>query len=435
MTKVKNKTVQVGVSHITRIEGHGNIIVEVEGGELKRCDMEIVEAPRYFEALLRGQHFSQVPPITSRICGICSISHTLTSLSAVEKALGVTISEQSILLRKLSLLAEMIDSHILHACMLIAPDLLGAESVIALTKDRPEVVRRTLQIKKVAGDICSVICGRHTQPIALVVGGFSHYPSADILHHLSEQLEAVRADIEVIVDFFQSLSIPTFDRETEYIALQNDKEYCFWGDMIASTDGGTWPVEEYEQVVNEHVVSHSTAKHSRNLRSSYMVGALARYKINHSKLHPTAQKVASALDLTPECVNPFKNTAAQVVEVVQCYEKICEIIRFFIEQGISLEDQSKPSQYSGEGVGAFEAPRGTLYHHYMIEDQYLINANCVIPTAQNLANIEADMRLLVNEKLDLPSDKMTLLLEMLVRAYDPCISCATHLLEVEFVRK
>ena len=427
------ETLRIDVHHITRVEGHGNIVVDVQNGELKRCELQIVETPRFFEAMLRGRPYEESSHITSRICGICAVGHATTSLRATEKALGVELSEQTVLLRRLNFYGEILDSHILHAYMLVAPDFLGVGSVIPLAKTAPDVVLRALRMKKLAGDICAAVSGRHTHPIAMTVGGFTHYPSNDEIAQLRERLETMREDVNATVELFQTLRIPGFERDTEYIALRKEDEYCFIDGQIVSTDGGTWSVEQYREVTNETLVPHSTAKHTANQRESYMVGALARFNVNHDKLHPVAQAAADALGLKPKCTNPYMNTVAQVVEIAHCVEEAIRITDTLLERGIEWEEPAPPTRLSGEGVGACEVPRGTLFHNYVIEDGIVVGANCIIPTGQNLANIEADMRTLVPSILDRSQEEITQALEMLVRAYDPCISCSTHLLNVEFV--
>ncbi len=425
-------TFKVDVHHVTRVEGHGNIVVDVQNGELKQCDLAIVETPRFFEAMLRGRLYTESSHITSRICGICAVGHATASLRATEKALGIEPTEQTVLLRKLNFHGEILDSHILHAYMLVAPDFLGAKSVVPLAKSAPDVVLRALRMKKLAGDICAAVCGRHTHPIAMVVGGFSHFPSADDLCALRERLEAVRSDVDATVELFQSLTLPAFERDTEYIALHKDDEYCFIDGVIASTDGGTWPIEAYRSITNEYCVPHSSAKHTKNQRESYMVGALARFNINHALLHPKAKAAATAMGLTPKCTNPYANTVAQVVEIAHCIEDSIELIDTLLERGIEWEEPVPPARLSGEGAGSCDVPRGILFHNYVIEDGKVVGANCIIPTGQNMANIEADMRALVPAVLDRTPDEITMMLEMLVRAYDPCISCSAHMLDVQF---
>jgi sulfhydrogenase subunit alpha len=433
MAKVDAPSVQIDVHYLTRVEGHGNIVVDVESGVIQRCDLEIIEAPRFFEAMLRGQPYSQATHLASRICGICSVAHSTASLRAIEQALGVELSEQTVLLRKLDFHGEMLDSHVLHTYMLVAPDALGVGSVVPLANTAPEVVMRALRMKKLAGDICAAVGGRHTHPISLVVGGFTHFPSKDVLCALGERLETLRSDVDATVDLFRGLTLPAFERDTEFIALHRDDEYCFMDGDITSSDGGAWMPAQYREVVREYQATHSTAKHSRHQRESYMVGALARFNLNYHQLHPKAQAAASALNLTPKCINPYMITLAQVVEIVHCVEEAIRIIKLLLDKGIVWEEPARPSRVSGEGVGACEAPRGTLYHNYVIGDEFITEANCIIPTAQNLANIEADMRSLVPGILDRQQAEITLALEMLVRAYDPCISCATHTLNVEYV--
>jgi sulfhydrogenase subunit alpha len=433
MANKPTQSVQIDVHHITRVEGHGNIVVNVNKGELQQCELQIIEAPRFFEAMLRGQPYDQASHLSSRICGICAVTHATASLRATEKALGVESSEQTILLRKLNLYGEMLDSHILHIYMLVAPDLLGAGSVIPLAKSAPEVVLRALRMKKLAGDLCAAIGGRHTHPIAMTVGGFTHYPTDKELALLCERLVAMRKDLDATIEFFQSLTLPDFIRETEYIALHDKNEYCLIDGEIASTDGGVWPLEDYRRVTNEYMVDHSTAKRARQQRLSYMVGALARFNLNYDKLHRKAKKASEALGLSPLCTNPYLISVAQLVEVVHCTEEAIEAIDQLLKRGIAREELAPVKRLSGEGVGACEAPRGTLYHNYVIENGLIKGANCIIPTAQNLANIEADMFELVPQRLDRPEEEITFALEMLVRAYDPCISCSAHMLDVKFV--
>ncbi len=425
-------TVKVDVHHLTRVEGHGNIVVDVQNGELKQCELQIVETPRFFEAMLRGRPYDESSHITSRICGICAVGHATASLRATERALAITPSPQTVMLRKLNFHGEILDSHILHAYMLIAPDFLGVGSVIPLAKSAPDVVLRALRMKKVAGDLCKAICGRHTHPIAMTVGGFTAFPKLAELREIRERLIAMRPDYEATVELFSTLKFPAFERDTEYIALHKDDEYCFIDGVIASTDGGTWDISEYRQVTNEQIVPHSSAKHTKNQRQSYMVGALARFNVNYNQLHPKAKDAAAALGLQPITVNPYMNTAAQVVEIVHCIEDAIGIIDQLLVRGIKPEPPAPPTRMSGTGAGAADVPRGTLFHEYTIEDGKVVGANCIIPTGQNLANIEADMRGLVPTILDRSQQDITLALEMLVRAYDPCISCSTHLLDVKF---
>lgn len=424
----------VDVHHVTRVEGHGNIVVEVSDGKLVACRFEVVETPRFFEAILRGRPYEDACHVTSRICGICSVGHATASLLATERALGVSVSEQTRLLRKLNFFGEILDSHVLHAYMLVAPDLLGLPSVIPLARDTPEVVLRALRIKKLAGDLCRVICGRHTHPLGMHVGGFRKFPNPEELEKLRKRLVAARADLGATVELFSKLEFPDFERETEYVALYDPAEYCFIGGSIRSSLGATYPVERYREVTNEHVVSHSSAKHTKHLRESYMVGALARFKTSHQLLHPLARQAADVLALKPSTTNPYLNTVAQVVEMVHAVEESVVLIENLLAKGIVAEPPARPKRLTGTGVGACEVPRGVLFHSYEISDAHIARADCVIPTGQNLANLEADMRALVPDLIyRLNAEDVRLRLEMLVRAYDPCISCSTHAVDLRLL--
>jgi sulfhydrogenase subunit alpha len=424
----------IKVHHITRVEGHGNIVVDTSNGELKECRFEVVEAPRFFEAFVRKRPYYEVNHITSRICGICAVGHSTTSAMATEKALGVELTEQGELLRKLNFHGEIIDSHVLHTYYLVAPDFFGVGSVIPLVDTHREVVERALKIKKLSGDLCAMIGGRHTHPCALVVGGFTHTPTEEELEAMRERMIDARADMDATVDVFATLDWPEFERETEYISLTKDDEYAFVGGTIKSSDGFTYPVEDYKQVTNEEMVPFSTAKWTHNNRESYMVGALARFNNNFEQLHPRAKAAAAKLGMEPKVTNPFLNSGAQVVEMVHCVENSIELIDELLERGVEPEEPVVVDVRAGEGVASCDVPRGILFHHYVYNDEgFCTDANCIIPTNQNMANLNHDMQELVPQIIDRPQEEVQLLLEMLVRAYDPCISCSAHFLNVEFV--
>ncbi len=423
----------VNVHHVTRVEGHGNIVVRVKDGQLETCRFDVVETPRFFEAMLRGRPYQDCSPITSRICGICAVGHATTSLRATEQALGIQPTEQTRLLRELNFMGEILDSHVLHAYMLVAPDALSLSSVLPLAKSAPEVVRRALRLKKLAGDLCRVIAGRHTHPLGLAVGGFTIFPSKEDLLGLKDQLLAARPDLEATVELFSQLTFPDFERDTEYVALRAEGRYPFIDGDIQTSEGTCVPKSEYRSITNERVVQHCSAKHAHHQRDSYMVGALARFKLNQSFLHPQARAAASALGLTPTTTNPYQNTVAQVVEIVHAVEHALELVDLLLLRGVAPEPLVLPSRLSGKGVGACEVPRGLLFHAYEFEEGRVVQADCVIPTGQNLANLELDMRALVPTLLSEPVDLLRLRLEMLVRAYDPCISCSTHTVTLEFL--
>ena len=422
----------IDVHHVTRVEGHGNIVVEIENGKMKECRFDVVETPRFFEAMLRGRPYLEASHITSRICGICATGHATASLRASESALGVELSEQTQLLRKLVFHGEILDSHVLHAYMLVAPDFLGVGSVIPLATSHRDVVLRALKMKKLAGELCAAVAGRHTHPIAMTVGGFTHFPTAAELTELRQRLVDSRADVDATVDLFATLPWPKFERDTEYISLYKPDEYAFIDGEIKSSDGVSLPADRYTEVTNEYLVEHSSAKWTRHKRDTYMVGAIARFNNNYDQLHPRAKDAAKKLGLQPKATNPYLNTAAQVVEIVHCTEDAIRIIDELLSRGIKPEKPAPAHpKKDARGVGVCEVPRGMLIHCYEIqEDGKMSGADCIIPTNQNIANLEADMRSLVPQILDKPVEAMQLDLEMLVRAYDPCISCSVHVLKL-----
>jgi len=426
-------TVKVDVHHITRVEGHGNIKVDVSNGELKECKLEIVEAPRFFEAMLKGRHYDEAALITCRICGICSVGHVMASLRATEDAFGIKLSEQERRLRRLMNCGEHFESHVLHVYFLAVPDFVGAKSVFPLVSTHKDVVVQALKLKKLGHEIGDMIGGRLIHPIATNVKAMTKIPTPEILNEIIARLKDAKEELKVGAEVLKTLSIPDFERETEYISLYEEGEYAFLEGNIFSSDSGEVSYRDYREMTNEWLCDHSTAKRARHTRNSYMVGALARFNNSHKWLSPDAKQMAEDLGLKAPCYNPFMNNVAQFVELVHLADDSIQAAKELLNMDVKLEDRSFEPM-AGTGVGAVEVPRGILYHEYTYNKEgYMEKANCVIPTAQNLQNIEDDMKALVPTILDKSQEKITLQLEMLVRAYDPCISCSVHLLDVEFV--
>jgi sulfhydrogenase subunit alpha len=435
-------TVRIHVDHVTRVEGHGNIVVNVTDGVVEKCEWQVPEAPRFFESMVRGRHYSEVARITSRICGICSVGHTLASVKATENALGIEVSEQSWKLRELIKHAENVDSHVLHVYMLAAPDLLGAPSVFPLVETHGEVVARALRLKRLAHEWGSLIGGRTTHPTTIVPGGMAAVPTNKELAAMKAQILAAVPDLEATLATVKALApnVPAFDRPTEYMALSNDANYGLYdGEIQSVLPDGTkqrYPVADYRQVTNEYVVPQSTAKYTRNKLSSYAAGALARFNNNYDRLGTEAKRAAEDLGLQPICTNPYMNTVAQVVEIFESVHDSLRLIDELLVAGLKLEPLVKPTKYSS-GAAATEVPRGILFHEYGYDaDGMCLGGNCIIPTNQNHANIQNDFDKLVPELVsqDKSENEMELALEMLVRSYDPCISCSTHFLDVKFLR-
>lgn len=423
---------EIRIKHVTRVEGHANIVLNLKAGTVEELRIEIVESPRFFELMLRGRRLEEAPAITSRICGICAVSHTLASIKASEALLGVEVTEETVALRKILLSAETIQSHILHLCFLVLPDFFGVDSIIELSRAEPDLVARALRLKGAANGVCSLLVGRHVHPIGVAIGGFRRQPTMAELNEVRALFEAAKEDIDGLVEVFEAFEVTEFRAPTNHISLSNDTEYALYdGVVLLSSDGRRVRPEDFSELVSEEVVSYSTAKHATVDKESIMVGALSRLSNNFGALRPEAAVAARRLSVDAATENPFRINHAQLVEVVHLIYDSGRLL-----DALSGVD-SEPAQYeprAGSGLGAIEAPRGTLYHEYQTDCSGVITSvDCLIPTAQNLANMEKDIRALVPLIAGKTKEEITRSIEMLLRAYDPCISCSTHLVKVDFV--
>jgi len=430
-----NVNLDINIHHVTRVEGHGDITVNVKDGKIEKCQWSVVEAPRFFEAMVRGRTWKELHHITSRICGICSIGHTLASLRATENAMGIKVNDQDYQLRKLAIHAENLQSHVLHVGYLVLPDLMGVGSVVPLASSHPEEVKTVIRLHKAANVMSDLVCGRTTHPQSMIPGGFGKIPTKDELLAIKDALLATEDDVNTVAKLLVALApkLPNFTRETEFIALTKNDEFALLDGDIGSTEAESISEQRYLEYTNEYLVPHSTAKYAKNKKESYMVGALARVNINYDKLTPRAKAVAEMFALKPVCHNPFMNSVAQLVEVVHSIDDSIKVIDE-LTSGTYKYYRPEIKPCAGQGAAGVEVPRGILFHDYTYDQNGVcLEANCIIPTNQNHANIQKDMEALVPLILDKPQDEIALTLEMLVRAYDPCISCSTHYVNVEFV--
>ena len=419
---------KIDVHHLTRVEGHGNIEIEVRDGKLKKARWAVVETPRFFEAMLRGMSHDLAPMLTARICGICSIGHSLASLRAIERGMGVEVPETAKVLRLLAKHGETLQSHTLHVFFLAAPDFFGVPSVIPLIKSHPEVAGLAVRLKKAGNDLCDLTAGRTTHPVSLVMGGVSKAPEKHELRAIRQVLLDRIPDIEATAALFKTLEIPDFVRETEFVALKGEKDYPWIGGDLISTDGVVKKEDDYRAMTNEYKEDFTTSKFTKLSRESFAVGALARVNNNFEFLAEKSRAAAEELGLTPVNHNPYMNNVAQVVECDHAIRESVKLIDQLLEMDLS-DIRAGYQVKAGRGVGAVEVPRGILYHEYEIDDEGLVvKANCIIPTTQNNANIHHDLFALAEQELGRKKSdqEITHLSEMLVRAYDPCISCSVH---------
>jgi sulfhydrogenase subunit alpha len=426
------KTSSIAVHHVTRVEGHGNIVLELRDGRVTRCDLEIVESPRFFEVLLKDRPYEEAPRITCRICGICSVGHATASVLAIESAMGVKPGPKTKTLRRLNMAGEWLQSHILHVYFLVAPDAFGVTSVVPLAVTHPDVVTRALRLKRVANEICYTVSGRHVMPISYQAGGMGYWPTAAELAALRDKLEAARADLEATVELFATLTWPDVGRASDGLAAVHENGlYPMMGGDLHSTSGKVVARRAYREAMQEYLVEHSAAKHAKGSEGTFRVGALPRFNLASERLHPKAQDAARRLGLAPGLTNPFLYTPVQVVEAVHVFEEALGLIDTLLADP-GPEDRAPVTRpRGGDGVGLCEVPRGTLVHDYSIgADGRILRANCIIPTGQNLASIEADLREFAPGLAEKPKGEIAHFAEMLVRAYDPCISCAVHVVDM-----
>ncbi len=423
----------ITISHLGRVEGHGGIRVTVEGDRVADVNMDIHEGSRYYEQLLVGKHFLDVQGIITRVCAICSADHTVAALEALEKALGIDESPRTAVLRGLLLRGAAIESHALHIFALALPDFLGFDSVMAMAGRFPEEVRFALRLKQLGNHIQTVIGGRAVHPINTLVGGFGRLPSHKVIEGLRRDLEAVVAPLMGAVELVASIEVPDWaDRPALFVALRpREPGFGFRGDQICTSEGAQYAAVDYRDTVCEFTVEHSRASHAAlESGETYMVGSLARLKLWGDRLGGRASQAFHQLFVDGVPDNVLFNTRAQMVETVFCVESAIEWCEDYLALD-EVESELHPVEArAGRGISAVEAPRGTLFHEYELDDEgYVIAANVITPTAQNLANVEQDLRGSGDRLLEtagLADGTLERSLEMIARAYDPCISCSVH---------
>jgi len=422
-----SRTLKVGA--LARVEGEGGMFVRIARGKVADVRLNIFEPPRLFEAFLRGRAYTEAPDLTARICGICPVAYQMSSVNAMEDALGITIDPQVRALRRLLYCGEWIESHALHIFMLHAPDFLGYEDAIRMARDHRDVVTRALEVKKVGNDLMTALAGREIHPVNVRVGGFYRVPRPRELAPFVERLERARDVAVEAVAWTAALPMPDFEQPYEFVAMRHPDEYPLAEGRIVSSSGLDIPVQQFETVFSEEHVERSNALHGvMKERGSYLVGPLARYSLSFDRLSPLAQEAARSAGLGPVCRNPFKSIVVRAVELVYACDEALRIIAGY-EPPDHPYAEAEPR--AGTGCGASEAPRGTLYHRYTLDDRgAILEARIVPPTAQNQKRIEADLKGFVEAHLDLPQAELTWRCEQAIRNYDPCISCATHFLRV-----
>jgi coenzyme F420-reducing hydrogenase alpha subunit len=424
----------IKVDYLARVEGEGSLTITFKGNQASRVQLSIFEPPRFFEAFLKGRRAQEAPDITARICGICPVAYQMSACHAIEQVLGITVDGPLRGLRRLLYCGEWIESHVLHAYMLHAPDFMGYQDSLSMAKDHPDLVKAGLRIKKAGNAIVERLGGRAIHPVNVRVGGFYRLPTRDELQTLAPELEWALQAAQDGLKIMAGFRFPDFERDYEFVALRHPDEYPFNEGRLVSNKGLDIAVADYEDHFEERQVEHSNALQSViKKRGAYFCGPLARFNLNYDKLSPLAKNAAQAAGLSLPVCNPFKSLLVRMVEVIQAIDEALRII-----EGYEMADRPfiDVPMRAGRGTGCTEAPRGSLYHRYDIDDEGLITfATIVPPTSQNQKTIEDDLFAIAPTLADLPHADATWLAEQTVRNYDPCISCATHFLTLNIVRE
>jgi len=420
---------EISIEGLSKIEGHASLDVKVRKGKVEDVKLKISENKRFYTQAIRGKQFQTVPQLVSRICGTCSIAHLTCCTEAVEKALRIQPTEQTILLRKLMTYGMMIRDHAMHLYLFSLPDVLGKDSVLDFDERQHELVHHAFEVKKAGNDLSKLIGGRAIHPPYAQVGNFSHLPDKNETKQVIEELKKVRSHIFELVRIFYDCPF-SFRKRTRFVALTTD-DFSFLEGVIKSSQKLIIPEEHYWEHLHRVIIPYSQATGYEFEGKDFMVGALARINLNRERLYKeTKRDLAKYLRIFPS-ENIYHNNLAQAVEIMHCIDHSIEIL-----EGVEFKREPvvEFKIKEGKGVGVIEAPRGTLYYAIDLDkDGKILYGNLVIPTAQNQIKMENDIRTLVSRNLDKDKNFIQYEIEKLIRAFDPCMTCATHFLKVNWL--
>jgi sulfhydrogenase subunit alpha len=432
---------RINVDYLARMEGDGALDVIIgPNGEIKKARWEVWEPPRFFEGFLVGRRYDEIPEIAQRICGICPHAHHLSAARAIERAMGVKVSEQTVLLRELMHASDWIMSHALHIYCLAAPDFLGYESVIAMAgnPDLLPTVGQALNLKRLANDLIVMICGHEIQNRTSVVGGFTAVPTKEALQGAKERLKAAKdfafATVKLANQLASQPPYPDLVRKTEYVSLHDNQKYALNEGRLVSSEGLDVPEWEYPQWLLETHVPGCNCKHAIiKGRDAFMAGPLSRMNNNFDQLSADAKAAAKEIGFAAPCYNPFMSVVARAVELVNSIDVAIALID---ELGEPKYEEPSFEVKAGESYAVTEAPRGICCHGGRIDKDGICQKwDIVAPTARNVYNLEKDFEAFVPKLLDLSDEDLKLKCEVMIRNYDPCQSCATHSIKVNLKRE
>jgi len=425
---------RLDVDALARVEGEGALHVALDGDRVTDVQLEIFEPPRFFEAFLRGRRHTEPPDITARICGICPVAYQMSACLAVEDACGVEVEAPVAELRRLLYCGEWIESHALHIHLLHAPDFLGYEGAVDLAADHRAEVERGLEVKKIGNEVLSFLGGRAIHPVNVRVGGFYRVPARRDLRPLRDRLERGLELAVEVVDWVAGFEFPDLRIDHPLVALSDPDRYAVLDGRVRTDAGLELDGAEFGDLLTEHHVAHSTALHARlGDDDHHLVGPLARFALNFDQLAPEARAAAQGAGVGPDCRNPFQTIVVRAVEVVHAFAEALRVVDAY-------EPPDRPAvdvpPRAATGHGCTEAPRGLLYHRYELDDDGVItDAVIVPPTSQNQATIEHDLVDVIQGSAHLPDVELQHVAEQAIRNYDPCISCATHFLDLTVERR
>jgi len=423
----------ITIENLSKIEGHTDLDVRVRKNKVQYVRLKISENKRFYTQAIRGKPAVTAPHLMARICGTCSIAHHLCCIQAIENAMGIKPSEQTILLRKLAMFGLHLRDHALHCYMFSLPDIIGKDSILDFDENDPKehrLIHQCFDVKAAGNALSTMIAGRAVHGPFLNVGGFTQVPDKKQINSVIRELLGVRSAVLDLIDIFMPEKFD-FTRETEYVCLTNPDYNFYIGDHICTSELKCVPWQKYGEHLEHHVMPYSQASGYKFEGQTYMVGALSRVNLNEAYLHKnTRRDTKKALELFPSN-NVFHNNLAQAIEMLHCIDASVDILKkakFKPEKPMAVKPKA------GKGVGVVEAPRGTLYYLVKVDKNGVIkHGDIVVPTGQNQINIELDIKALVEAHLSWPKKKLQSEIEKLIRAYDPCMSCASHFLKINWL--
>jgi coenzyme F420-reducing hydrogenase alpha subunit len=417
------------MDNLSKIEGSAKLYIKVRDGKVHDLKLKINENRRFINEAMMGRSMEAIPQTVARICGTCSIAHIVCSIEAIEKAVGIKPSEQTILLRKLAMNGLMIRDHSMHLHFFCLPDIFGKDSVFDFDEKEHELLHDAFDIKAAGNRLCTLVGGRAIHPPYMQLGGFSRLPEQKQIYETLKSLKSIRNKVIETIDIFRNCRFE-FRTKTNFVCLKTP-DYSFLEGVISSSDGLRIKEEHYKDYVDRVIVPYSQADAFQFEGSNFMVGALARMNLNREALHKDTKKsLGKIIDIFPSD-NIFHNNLAQAMEMLHCLDSSIEALE---KLDIKKEKVPEITPKENEGIGVIEAPRGTLYYTISIDRNGIVKyGNLIIPTDQNQINISRDIAALVPNIINLDKNHIKRELEKLIRAYDPCMSCATHFLQVEWI--